>query len=222
MALRILEIFGRGEERRVVALFFQHAEKMLEMNTVFRKSAALMIEREYEDLEKCVKQIREMEQEADRLKRKIEAKLYEGAFLPETRRQLYMVARSIDEVANMIQDSVESFSYMKRVRIPKPYISLFKRMVTYSSESVLSLIDVLHAVFENKKGLSVYVMKVRETEHFVDEIKDEMCDFMFITAKLKPIDLILIKKLTNTVDTISDTAKLCVDHIELLKIMKQA
>lgn len=222
MALRILPIFGRGQEKAVVELFRQHMKKILEMNSKLRTAVKNLIQGGYKKVQKLVIEIGDLESEADKLRKTIEIKLYEGAFLPESRRQLYMVCRWMDEVADAVEDAADALVYMKNVKPPKPFAQLFSNMSKHTYDSVNLLKDLLEAVLENKEGVQFYMAKISDAESFVDDLKVNLLKYLFIKSDLRAKELIILKRCVDKMDNVADKAEDCGDYITLLKIMKQA
>lgn len=205
-------LFDR-KEKEVDQLFLDHFEKVAEALQHLRDLIAnyLKSDKEFKDESLMV---HTSEQEADLIKQKIEAKLYDGAFLPINRGDYIMLAEFIDRIANQAETTA-NLIVLTRPEIPD-----------FLKENLVSLLDKAIAAFESFKGALQTIHKdtktikaaIREVIKFetqADELEWETVKLVF-KSKLELARKLHLRELIEDIAIISDLAE---DAAERLGIM---
>lgn len=98
MAFKLMNLFGRSQERDTINLIKQLMKKIIEANTVFVEVKTTFDKKDYANLSKLSNKIGDIEHQADELRRRILTLLCEGAFLPMMRENLHRLVQAMDEI----------------------------------------------------------------------------------------------------------------------------
>ncbi len=199
---------GRGKEGEIISLFREHI-------TIIRDACELFLECIRENDRVSISEVCEMEKLGDTIRREIVLKLYDGAFLPGIRGNLYRLAETLDEVLDTVEDAAIMF-----MMIPKLDESVMAKCVRIA-EINLKMTEELLKTFEalrNESDLRDRTIKIRVMEEEVDAIKRE------IFRRLMETDVQnfwqgmaiynFIRHLTNVSDLIEDAG----DIIQILNV----
>ena len=199
---------GRGREKEIVDLFESHI-------TLIRDACEIFFNCIKENDKVGIAEVCELEKVGDSVRREIALKLYEGAFLPGVRGNLYRLAETLDEVLDTIEDATVMFMI-----IPKIDGEIFPDCVRIA-EINLKMSEELLRSFQSLKDrgdLRDGTIKIRIMEEEVDSIKRD------IFKKLMEKDVgsfwmgiatyNFIRHLTNVSDLIEDAG----DIMQILNV----
>ncbi len=199
---------GRGKEGEIISLFREHI-------TIIRDACELFLECIRENDRVSISEVCEMEKLGDTIRREIVLKLYDGAFLPGIRGNLYRLAETLDEVLDTVEDAAIMF-----MMIPKLDESVMAKCVRIA-ETNLKMAEELLKTFEalrNESDLRDRTIKIRVMEEEVDAIKREIFRRLMETEVQSFWQGIVIynfiRHLTNVSDLIEDAG----DIIQILNV----
>ncbi len=170
--------FGGKLEKEVIDLIREHLDILQTSCETFK----IAVETEDDSL---IKRICEFENEGDRIRREIALKIYEGAFLPYLRPNIYRFAEVIDEAIDKIEDAVYDYIYLK--------LNGRCELLEFVREEVLTIANLnfkaskklaeAYNSLVNGEDLSDKTVKIKIYEREVDEIKHD------IHKKLRKLDV---------------------------------
>lgn len=157
--------FGGEKENEVIKLFMEHLETVRMACEVFK----IAIET---DDKSVLAEVCELEKVGDTIRRDIALKLYEGAFLPMVRGNLYKLAEIIDEILDMLEDT--SVEYTRLISELDPEIrELCVRVANVNLKMSKDLISAFEALGK-EEDLRDKTIKIRAREREVDALKNEL------------------------------------------------
>ena len=210
MAFKILSFFGKkSEEDEVINLLNKHLSLVNDADKVLKESFDFAMKGKYKIVEEKNKKIFEIEREADLLKKKMTTMLYEGAFLPAMRSNLYQMIMANDVVCNDIQNAASMLVYLKIFKLPKSIWSILERLQLKSSESIKQLNLVFGALIDYKKNIDSEVGRIRMIESEADALQKELFETMYFGKKGKKDALIIhtVGKFGHNLSVISDSCQ---------------
>jgi len=126
-------------------------DKIIDMAMNFRQAMNVFVNAkrnsEYKKLNKIIKNI---EHEADVLRREIESKLYEQNLIPDFRADVLEMVENIDSVLNKF-DEVSYKLYIERPEIPQVYHTLFTELVHQVTECTENMAIASRAFFRSSR-----------------------------------------------------------------------
>jgi predicted phosphate transport protein (TIGR00153 family) len=158
-----------------------------------------------------------LEDRIDGITRKIEENLYSGAFLAVSRSRILDFAEEVDDIADAAKDVVNIGDVMAYMQVGEDFHALLHEHMEATLECVGYLGKCVENI-NNPKRLLEYIPKVREQEHRVDTIASQL--FRFIRSPTYDAkNFILISKMIEFMDTISDRSEDASDTLKLITLM---
>ncbi len=204
--------FGGKLEKEVLDLIREHIEILQTSCETFK----LALETDDDSL---LFSICELEDEGDRVRREIAFRIYEGAFLPYLRPNIYRFSEIVDEAIDKVEDSVYDYQYLKVCK-DKTLLDLAKEDLIRISEINLKasrrLLEAYNALVEGD-DLSEMTLKIRIYEREVDKIKHELGE------KIRVVDVdvwsaISFLQLLNHLVSVSDLIEDAGDVIQIINV----
>ncbi|AGK61052.1 TIGR00153 family protein [Archaeoglobus sulfaticallidus PM70-1] len=201
-------LVGGEKEEEIINLFKEHIEKLSEASETLK----LAIESDDASLNY---EICELERTGDIIRRDIALGLYEGAFLPGVRGNLYRLAELLDECLDLIEDTSVYFSLLNGLH---PAIrDLCLRIAEINCKMVDYLYEAFNSLYQDS-DLSDKTIKIRAKEQEIDGLKRQIHEKMFdIEIKSFWEGSILLKFLDSLI-SISDKIEDSADLIQVLNV----
>jgi hypothetical protein len=156
-------IIGGEKEKEVIEKFKEHLNTTRLACETFKAA----IETGDKDL---LSKVCELEKAGDAIRREIALKLYEGAFLPAIRGNLYKLAEVLDEILDMLEDTSVEYARLSKLDPEiKAYCVRVAKINLKMSEHLLSAFEAL-----DKEDLKDKTIKIRTGEKEVDGLKHEI------------------------------------------------
>ncbi len=205
------------KEKRVVKLCLAHADKILECAEAATAATSHWIRVEIDEAKTYQDTVGRLETEADDLRREIRDALYEGAYLPQIREDLFRLIQLVDRVANTCEDVWEFFA-TQIPDIPDEYRNEFAEIMDLSLQTVRMMHDALQTYFK-PKGKIKRVREQLESIYLAESRIDRM--EWKLTRRIFKSDLELprktqLQRALSTMTRISDLAEDVADEIDLI------
>jgi uncharacterized protein len=168
-----------------MSLFFKKTKKLeseideyldlvIKGGLIFKIGLKCYIEKQSEEFENHLKDLRAIEEKADDLRRNIEVKLYTRTLIPEARGDVLGLLESCDKVLNITTENLLEFS----VEIPLIEPALKIDFIDLAESSIACLentVSAIRAYFKNVDAVRDYITKVlfyrKETNKIAEKIK---------------------------------------------------
>ncbi len=158
--------FGGKLENEVLELIRNHLEILMTACETFK----LALETDDDSL---LNSVCDLEDEGDRIRREIAMRIYEGAFLPYIRPNIYRFAEVVDEAIDKLEDTVYDYIYLKACK-DRTLLDIskdeFLRIAELNMKASKKLVEAFNSLIEGG-DLSKMTVKIRVYEREVDSIK---------------------------------------------------
>jgi len=195
-------------EQNVIKNIKKHIEILLKASYIFRDAL-------YRGDKSIMSDIPELEREADIIRRVLIAEIYEGAFLPFLRPNIFRFVEIVDEAMNVIKNaSVEYGHIYTKLDTIKDECCKIAVLNSQMIEMLLLAVDSLFF----KEDLREKSLAIRIYEKSIDEIKFELTD------KLKGLELKdfwegkLLSDFISHLSGVSDVIEDAGDYLNIIKI----
>ncbi|WP_457548960.1 TIGR00153 family protein [Archaeoglobus sp.] len=204
--------FGGKLEKEVLDLIRGHLEVLQTVCETFK----LALETDDDSL---LMSICELEDEGDRIRREIAIKIYEGAFLPYLRPNIYRFSEVVDEAIDKVEDTVYDYQYLKACK-DKTLLDMSKedllRIAELNFKASRRLLEAYKALIEGE-NLSELTVKIRVYEREVDAIKHTLSE------KIRGVDIdvwsaVSFLRLLEHIVSISDLIEDAGDIIQIINV----
>lgn len=185
---------------------------------VFQQGIKSYLENQKANFEENLTTIRDLENKADTLRRRIESHLYTQSLIPEHRGDVLGLLESMDNVIDTAKGSLNHFS----VERPDIHMELVKGFLELTEKAVLaaeSIVLAARAFFRDVNAVKDHLHKVYFYEKEADKIADRLKRHIF---KLK-IDLSNKMHLTHFVqhvDFLADRSEEVADRLSIYTIKR--
>lgn len=175
------------------------------------------------------KDISELEQEADTLKRQLRLELPGGLFMPVDRADLLELLTQQDRIANKAKD-IAGRVFGRQLQIPESlqenfnaYLARCIEATEKAADAINELDDLLETGFKGRE-----VNLVEKMIHQLDLIEDDTdtmqvkmrADLMALEATLNPIDVMFLYQIIEWVGDLADLAERVGARLEILLARK--
>ncbi|MFQ6087767.1 MAG: TIGR00153 family protein [Candidatus Methanofastidiosia archaeon] len=197
-------MFGSREEK-VKKGFLKHLELVRKCLEEMRETVIAYFKEEEEKFLAHSFNVHKLESEADKVRREVELKLFEGAFIPAHREDFLNLIESFDKIADEAEASMDLI-VLSRPQIPKKHREEFIQLV----EDILKIFEALREatfmMYENRKKCMKYIEEVENLESEIDEREWKLLKRIF-SSDLDGYQKLLIRELTQKLSDITDRAE---------------
>lgn len=189
-------------------------DKLLDMSMIFKKAIReFLASGRSEDYKKLNKQIKQIEHDADNLRRDIEKKLYTQNLIPDLRADVLHLVENMDKVINKFDDVVYKF-YVEQPEIPEEYHLRITELCEQTSDCAENMAIASRAYFRDFSAVRDYSQKVYFIEHESDLSSGRLKDAIFSSS----LPLANKLQLSSFIEEIANIADIAEDFIDELLI----
>lgn len=189
-------------------------DKLLDAAMTFKRAVRVYLsEQRCDEYKKLSKQIKQIEHDADNLRRDIENKLYTQNLIPDLRADVLHLVENLDKVINKFDEVAYKF-YIERPEIPSEYHMRINELCDLSSDCAENMGKASRAFFRDLSSVRDYSQKVYFIEHESDLSSGHLREAIFDS------DIPLANKLqlSGFINEIADIADIAEDFIDELLI----
>jgi len=221
MALGIIGILGKSKEKDTLDLMKKHIEKIVETKDAYKEAYTLFKANKKKKAEMMANTVSEKEHDADLICKRIVVNLYEGAFMPNMRSNIYRTVEEIDTVADKIKNAANMIPFLKVVKLN----NVLKDILDELAEHIYTCVDHLQDTFsaflqDDDTGFKKHV----ETMKIIEEKADRAQKLMYQELLFKKHDvktLHIVSAFGHFMAAVTDAADNSCDIMELLRITTQ-
>ena len=166
-----------------------------------------------EDFEASTNQINTVEFNGDKLRRNIEAQLYEQTLIPDLRADVLKLLEDLDNLINIMQANCYRFA-IEKPEIPTEYNTDFIRLTKTVMSSVNSVVMSARAFFRNIEAVRDHNTKVLFYETEADQISTKLKIRIF-SSDMPKVEKIHLRYFAERIDELANEAE---DIADLLAI----
>lgn len=194
-------------------------DKIIDVSMTFKKAMRVFLaEKRSDEYRKLSKQIKQIEHDADGLRRDIENQLYAQNLIPDLRADVLELVENLDKIINRF-DEVSYRFYIEQPDFPQEYHMRMTELCEQVADCAENMAIASRAFFRDFSTVRDYSQKVYFMEHETDlssgRLKEAIFDSdMPLANKLQLSDLI------GEVADIGDIAEDCVDELLIFTIKR--
>lgn len=217
----ILDMFARSPIRPL-QLHMQKAHACVEQLTPFYR---VVQQGDWDQATAIFQKIRELEHEADDLKRDVRIHLPKNLFLPVSRGDLLGLLTIQESLANIAKD-IAGIMLGRRMIIPEVLSLFFEKYLAraidasrQAMEAIDELDELLESGFRGKEVdfVAKMIKKLDSIEHETDEMQISLRQGLFnIEENFKPVQVIFFYKIIEWIGKLADKAQQAGYQLQLL------
>lgn len=180
---------------------------------------------DWENARQHYRQIADLENEADQIKREMRLHLPKSLFLPVPRDDLLVMLMLQDRIANKAKD-IAGLVVGRKMQFPdaiaKGFRHLLKRSLDAETQARVAICELDALLETGFKGKEVHlveamIIELDKIEHDTDELQIEIRHQLFeIENTLNPVDVIFLYKIIEWTGDLADRAQATGGQLELL------
>jgi len=213
-------MFWDKKEQQVKEFMKEHLVKVKECLDLFETTIGLYLDGKEEEANVSSYNVHKKEHEADECRRKILAKLSEGAFLPFFREDYIGIVELVDKIANRAK-TVTQTMVIEGPKIPQEMhedIRTLTNKAVITLEPLVKLFDV--PLLDKSKSLTL-IQEISTREQVADSIEFKILKKLFKEINISLAEKIIIGNLVTIIAEVADAIENVGDRIQIL-ISKQA
>mgnify|MGYP000350864620 FL=1 len=192
----------------------EHAEKVKECAWAFQQAIECHISDRCRQFEELRREVSQLENQADSIKRRIRGHLPIGTLMPVSKFQLFRYLREQDQVLDAVKDSLNWISYRTEPGIPeevhKDFFLLVDAVIDPLEELSRMVAGAKHyfETYSEKQRVAVkeIIQKVRSQEHEADKAEAAIKQRVF-NMDIDPVTVFHMIRLAETIGSIADHAE---------------
>ena len=195
-------------------------DKVIECSMYFKEAIDTFLkEKRSQNYRRISKKIKNIEVQADELRREIESSLYIHNLIPDLRADVLQMIENIDKVINEFDEVAHKF-YIEQPDIPLAYQDSFRILVNQVSDCAENMAISSRAFFRDLVTLRDYSKKVYLLEHQSDKTSAQLRNDV-IDSDLELAQKIQINTFVEEVADIADLAEDCIDALLIFAIKRE-
>ena len=194
-------------------------DKVIEFSMYFKEAIDTFLkEKRSQNYRRISKKIKNIEGQADDLRREIESSLYIHNLIPDLRADVLQMIENIDKVINEFDEVAHKF-YIEQPDIPVQYQAKFKKLIGEVSECAENMAISSRAFFRDFATVRDYAKKVYFLEHESDKTWASLKQDVF-DSDMELAHKIQLNILIGDVADIADRAEDCIDAVLIFTIKR--
>jgi hypothetical protein len=187
---------------------------------LFKEGVKYFLADNRDEFEDRLRNIDNLESDADLLRREIENSLYKETLIPEERGDVLGIIENTDKMLNVSAETLINFS-VEDPFIPEKYKSRIQDLSNASVSAIDELIAAIRAYFRDVNRVRDGVNKVMFYEKEADKIADRIKRAIFQSEEFENFSRKLhLKDFIEDIENISDTAEEVCDRLSIAAIKR--
>lgn len=175
-----------GKTKTIEAQIEQFFDKISEAGLIFRAGIKDYLDKDLEQFKKRLKDIKELEGDADNLRREIRYYLYTKMLIPESRGDVLGLLETSDNVIDTTKTVLSHFD-IESPSIPEEFNIEFIKLTESAVHALSNLVKANRAFFKNNPIIHDYIHKVHFYEHEADQIEEKLKRQIFHDGHVKEL-----------------------------------
>lgn len=194
-------------------------DKIIDAAMTFKKAIRVFLaEQRSDEYKKLSKQIKQIEHDADSLRRDIENNLYAQNLIPDLRADVLELVENIDKIINRFDEVAYKF-YIERPDFPAEYHMRMRELCEQVSDCAENMAIASRAFFRDFSTVRDFSQKVYFIEHESDLTSGRMKEAIF-DSDMPLANKLQLSSLISEVADIADIAEDCVDELLIFTIKR--
>lgn len=214
------KMFFDKKEQQVKQFMREHIGEIRGCLKQFEETIGIYLDGDVEGADKSSYEVHKREHAADECRRKILAKLAEGAFLPFFREDFISIVELVDKIANRAKTVTQTMVLEMPV-----ILSDMKAGIRDLTRTAVSALEPLAQLFDqwgvDKKMTLSLIEEISRREQDADSIEFKLLKQVFSNSEISRADQIILSNFIRTISEVADAIENVGDRIQIL-ISKQA
>ncbi len=207
-----------AKESNVEKLSKLHVELVYDCAYKLKDVMKHFYEHDFDSMDDEVREITQIEHEADEIRRKMEIEFFHGAFLPFDREDRIVLAEQVDTVADAVESTAYAIS-LGKITFPKSFKDDFMELVDASCEAVSLLKDCVELLDTDLGEALSKAHAIEEKEDDGDKVERRIIRGLYDAYRNDEISILKFIELKNITEKIGNIADRSEDASDRIPIM---
>ncbi len=212
-----MQLFRKTKELELKMNEFLDA--ISETAMVFKEGLKYYLRGDEEALQRQIKTIRKKENQADVLRREIEAQLYTETLIPESRGDVLALLENTDDLSNKAKKNLIELS-IQRPQIPVELHADFRDLCEYTNSAVNEVVNAIRAFLSNPVTVRDYLHKVYHFEKESDRLAEKLKTKIFAYKDIELSKKAHLRYFVQHFDVLADRAEDVADRLAIYTIKR--
>ncbi len=208
-----------GKTRQLEQQMDQYLDKISEAGIVFKQGIKCYLSEECSEFDRYVKKIRQLEHEADLLRKAIEIALYTQTLIPESRGDVLALLETSDDAIDRATDTLVEFG-VENPYVPEKFHKGFRNLARTCVKAQEEMVLAMRAFLRDPLGVRNYLHKVSHWEEESDLIAFNLKKEIFEDTELELSQKIHLRYFTLHIDLLADKAEDVADRLAIYTIKR--
>ncbi len=159
---------------------------------------------DYTNTESKIQKIHELEHEADKIFHSVESELYTAFITPIEREDILMLANTIDDLTDSIEDIAIRFR-MFNIKNMREEVSDFLKIISDCCQQLQLALKEFHS-FKKSKSIASYIVEINRLEGEGDILYQKAVYHLF-TSENNPVEIIKWRETFEIMENCCDTCE---------------
>jgi len=184
----------------------------------FKEGVRYYLTKRFEEFEDKLKVVRELEHEADDIRREIETQLYEHTLIPESRGDVLAILENMDKIINRTKSTLLEFS-VEQPAIPKEFNDEYLELTDLVVSSAQAIIMAVRSFFRDISAVRDHINKVIFYEEEADRVAERLKRKVFRTD-MKLSEKFHLRYFALHIDSLADDSEDVADRLAIYTIKR--
>jgi len=204
-------------ERRIDDFF----DKVVQAGLLFRAALDLYLtEGSSDEYRAKMAAVEQLESQGDKLRREIEAELYQNTLIPDLRSDVLSILEDVDKLINRYEATLFKFD-IEQPHFPAEQHQVLRRLLDTVCESVEQVILASRAFFRDIRSVRDYTTKVQWLETEADKLSTRLLRELFRSPELDLAQRMHLRYFVERIDDLANAAEDISDRLTIYAIKRR-
>lgn len=209
-----------GKTKTIEAQIEQFFDKISEAGLIFRAGINDYLDKDFERFKKRLKDIKELEGDADELRREIRYYLYTKMLIPESRGDVLGLLETSDNVIDSTKTVLSHFD-IEFPDIPQEFNTDLIKLTESSVHALSNLVKANRAFFNNNNIIHDYIHKVHFYEHEADQIEEKLKRQIFHSGRVTELaEKLQLRDFVAYISSLADASEDVAERLSVYSIKR--
>jgi len=220
LSKRLLRWFAVRQSTKILNLICRHLDLVTGTVEELVRMLSAALKEDREEVEKCYVRIKDMEREADRLRRDLARELTKGVLPPEERDDLMHLIRRADWVADWAMEAGRLLRIVPVDKTSERFKKIIKEMCEEDLKCAMALKRCIGRLTENVKESLSLAYEVERIEEKIDDLYAELrAEYAHLEADtMNAGALVLLNMFMDAVEMIADWCENTSDYVRVIAV----
>lgn len=174
-----------------------------------------------QQIENYTNNLRQLESQADEVRRQIIRELLEGGLVMDSRKSVMHVIEAVDQVADLAEDIVQEI-YIQGIVLPEFIHENLKKMTLVTGEQLGILVEIVNGIVDryDAQEVATRIISIEQMESEVDDLQQSAITHLF-KSDFTLAEKLQLREIINLMAYIADIIEDISDEVEIIMLARK-